>query len=205
MAPEGQGGKRRPGAGDDKASGRPIILSPPCTPTAAEWGRIMSTSHANKKPRRIVIREELVAICGGNYVPAVLLGQLIYWSGRTRDAAEYIASETKRLVSAGAESAGGAAEAVTADAAEGWIYKGAAELGEETMLRLTDRAIRQHLQGLVAQGWLAERQNPRHRWDRRLQYRVNLAEICRAVQEMGYPLDGYLLVESDITCRNYSS
>lgn len=198
---KGKGGKGAQAPATTRPAVAPILW-PACIPTPAEWGRIMSTSHANKKPRRIVIREELVAICG-NYVPAVLLGQLIYWASRTRDAAEYIASETKRLVSAGAESAGGAAEAVMEDAAAGWIYKGAAELGAETMLGLSDRAIRQHLQNLVAQGWVSERQNPRYKWDRRLQYRVNLAVICRAVQDMGYPLDG-LLVESDITWRNYS-
>lgn len=149
---------------------------------------------AKIKPKRVVLREELWFICEQSFERAVLLGQLIYWAGKTKDAANYIAVEAKRLTEAGADSHGGAAEAVASDAKDGWIYKGAADLCKETMLGIPDKAIRGHLIWLVERGFLSERKNPKYKWDRRLQYRLELAAICKAVEAAGYPVEGYLLV-----------
>ncbi|WP_066638367.1 hypothetical protein [Desulfolucanica intricata] len=73
----------------------------------------------------------------------------------------------------------------------GWIYKSAEELSEETMLKMSASSIRKHLKELIDKGWLLERTNPIHKWDRTKQYRVNLLKIYNDLWELGYVLQDY--------------
>ena len=61
--------------------------------------------------------------------------------------------------------------------AHGWICKKAEELSEETMLGLNVNSMRDHIKYLVERGWVSERTNPAYKWDKTLQYRVNLVKI----------------------------
>ncbi|MDO0823511.1 DnaA N-terminal domain-containing protein [Desulfosporosinus nitroreducens] len=73
----------------------------------------------------------------------------------------------------------------------GWIYKKATELAEETMLSLKETAMRTHISYLVDQGWLSRRRNPDEKWDKTFQYRVNLIKIQVDLFKLGYVLEGY--------------
>ena len=129
--------------------------------------------------KRAVIKEELVALTG-DALSALILNQLLYWSERVRDFDAFIEEEKRR---------GGDPNI---ELTNGWIYKSAAELGEELMMGVSDATIRRRLDDLVAAGYLDKRESP-HKWDRTSQYRPNIYNIQRDLADRGYVLDGYPL------------
>lgn len=134
-----------------------------------------------KKLKRAVIKEELIAITG-DFVDAVILNQFIYWSERVKDFDEYIKQENDRAKKCGQN---------PQDLTGGWIYKTADDMSSETMLGLSASNMRLHIKALEKAGFISERTNPKYKWDRTKQYRVNLNEIVLALTEKGYTLDGY--------------
>lgn len=134
-----------------------------------------------KKLKRAVIKEEFVAITG-NFVDAIILNQFIYWTERVKDFDEYIEQENKRAVREGLE-----AHELTG----GWIYKTSEELADETMLNLTTASMRKHITTLKSKGFITERENPRYKWDRTKQYRVDLVKITEELGKVGYYLSDY--------------
>ena len=134
-----------------------------------------------EKLKRAVIKEEYIAITG-DFTKAVILNQFVYWSERISDFDYFIAQENERARKHGVEEQ---------DYTFGWIYKSAEELSQETMLGLSVAGIRSHIKTLVEQGFLSERNNPKYKWDRTKQYRVNLVEIATALEKNGYSFDGY--------------
>jgi hypothetical protein len=136
--------------------------------------------------RRVVIKEELVALTG-DAIRAILLNQLLYWQARVRDYDRFLLEELKR------RSHGERNDADEAQLSNGWIYKSAEELGEEVMLGLSKQSILRRLDELVAAGWLHRRRNPKHAWDRTLQYRCDLQRIHADLLAIGYHLDGWVL------------
>lgn len=136
--------------------------------------------------RRVVIKEELVALTG-DATRAILLNQFLYWQARVRDYDRFLLEELKR------QSASGDAAADAPPLTNGWIYKSAEELGEEVMLGLSKQSILRRLDELVAAGWLYRRRNPKHAWDRTLQYRCDLQRIQADLLALGYHLDGWVV------------
>lgn len=134
-----------------------------------------------KKLKRAVIKEEFIAITG-NFIDAVILNQFIYWSERVKDFDEYIKQENDRAKKCGQN---------PQDLTGGWIYKTADDMSSETMLGLSASNMRLHIKALEKAGFISERTNPKYKWDRTKQYRVNLNEIFAALAEQGYALDGY--------------
>ncbi len=134
-----------------------------------------------RKLKRSVIKEEYVAITG-DFVEAVILNQFMYWAERVKDFDEYIEQENRRAEQNGFE---------TQELTGGWIYKTSEELSNETMLGLTPASMRKRIVSLEEKGFISERNNPKYKWDKTKQYRVNLLEIVKALAEKGYQLDGY--------------
>ena len=132
--------------------------------------------------KRIIIKEELVAITG-DFIKAVILQQFLYWTDRMKDIDKYLEQENKRLANHGYPE--------TDSFTRGWIYKTADELSEETMLNLSAPTIRKHIKLLILKGYLAERRNPKFKYDRTTQYRINLNKINSDLIENGYHLEGY--------------
>jgi len=129
-----------------------------------------------RRLKRVVIREELVALTG-NFVQAILLGQLLDLTSRTEDFERFLEEENQTDE-----------EKTKHPKRYGWICKSAQGLKEETMLPLSTQTIRNHLKELVKKGWLEERRNPEDKWDKSLQYRVNLIKILNDLRNQGYPL-----------------
>lgn len=136
---------------------------------------------------RVVIKEELVALTG-DFKLALVLNQMIYWSERVIDADKFIKEEKERMERNN--------EDPNIELSKGWIYKTADELAEETMMGVSSTSIRKYLKELVEMGFLMERNNPKYKWDRTFQYRVNLLYIDKKLKEIGYNLDGYSFQES---------
>jgi len=136
-----------------------------------------------KKLIRSIIKEELVELTG-DYKLAIVLNQMIYWSQRVKDFDEFIQEEKERY-----EKFSG--QALIYNETNGWIYKKAEQLANETLMRVKPKAMRIYLQALVDKGWLSQRRNPYLQLDRTLQYRVNISKIQSDLLKLGYTLEGY--------------
>lgn len=141
------------------------------------------------KLKRAVIKEELVAITG-DFMSALVLNQFIYWTERTRDIDAYIAEEKARDPNA------------VIEPTSGWIYKKADELAGELMVDVAHTTMRRYLKGLVDRGFLEQRHNPKHTWDRTWQYRVNMLEVQRQLLDHGFSLEGYQLQDIGASTTN---
>lgn len=138
-----------------------------------------------KPLKRVIIKEELVELTG-DYRPAIILNQFIYWSERMYDTDKYIREEKERAIRHQME--------VSIDESTGWIYKTAEELNDELMVGMSLPTIRKYIKQLVASGYLMERRNPKYKWDKTLQYRVDLYKIQKDLGALGYALEGYKLL-----------
>lgn len=135
----------------------------------------------DRKLKRVVIKEELVELTG-DYKKALILNQFLYWSERVKDFDNFIIEENKRKKVDSANDL---------NLTHGWIYKTAKELSEEIMVNLSESNIRIHINILIDNGWLIQRANPKYKWDKTIQYRVNILKIQEDLQELGFNLDGY--------------
>lgn len=134
-----------------------------------------------QKLRRVVIKEELVELTG-SIDGAIVLGQMIYWSERIRDFDRFIEEENRRADKEGIEKA---------EYQCGWLYKTADELAVELLDFKSPKTILRILDNLVENGWLSRRTNPKYRWDKTYQYRVNILKIQSDLYELGYAMEGY--------------
>lgn len=134
-----------------------------------------------EKIKKAVIREDLLSITE-NYKEAIILNQFIYWSERVNDADKFIEAENKIARENGEQER---------EPIYGWIYKTAEELSDEIMLGLSASQTRKYIAKLVDYGYIQKRNNPKYKWDRTLQYKVNLVNIARALKENGYSLCDY--------------
>lgn len=136
---------------------------------------------STEKIKKAVIREDLLSITN-DFRKAIILNQFIYWSERVSDADKFIEKENEIARNNGEDER---------ELFYGWIYKTAEELAEEVMLGLSASQIRRHINDLVKSGYISKRNNPKYKWDRTLQYRVNLVNIAKALKKNGYPLSDY--------------
>ena len=141
-----------------------------------------------RKTKIAVIREELIALTG-DLKSAVLLGQFVYWAECKMSADAMYAKELEMYAKEGKE--------IDFEPCYGWIYKSSTELSEETLLGLSPSNIRKYVKALVDRGFLKERRNPNLKWDRTMQYNVNLNLIQNELNKLGYSLAGYTLANDD--------
>lgn len=147
-----------------------------------------------QKLKRVVIKEELVALTG-KVNHAVVLNQMIYWSERVKDSDRFIKEEMdrqRRFMDGSQESE----EDVKDYLKNGWIYKTADEMVEECMNITSRQTMSRIFNDLVKNGWLDKRKNPKYKWDKTWQYRVNLTKIQMDLQKLGYSLEGYSLLSN---------
>ena len=135
--------------------------------------------------KRVVIKEELVELTG-DYRPAIILNQFIYWTERMKDTDKYIQEETERALKENIE--------VNIESSKGWIYKTSEELNEEIMLNMSNATIRKYIKQLIEKGYIQERRNPKYKWDKTMQYRVDIYKIQLDLAKLGYALEGYKLL-----------
>lgn len=135
--------------------------------------------------KRSIVREEIYALTL-DALAARILDQFLYWSDRVDDYDQFLEEESRRATRSG--------EPITANFAYGWIYKKAAELIDEIMADEGENTIRRRLQWMVSMGWLDERTNPKHTWDKTLQYRVNTIAIIEDLKILGLHLADYNLL-----------
>lgn len=143
-----------------------------------------------QKLKRAVVKEELIALTG-DWMKAVILNQLIYWSERVSDFDAFIEEEKARNSDTSI--------ALTS----GWIYKSAKELSNEVMAVSEDNA-RTKMDELVKSGLVDRRTNPNYAWDRTYQYRVNIREIQVRLQKLGLALEKHPLIASAFSIPSHT-
>lgn len=142
---------------------------------------------------RTVIKEEFLALTGDTN-SAIILAQLEYWQERVRSYDRFLEEEQRRAAQEGLD--------LSQEPADGWIYKSAEELAKESQISVSAVTIRRRLKELVDAGYVLERRNPRFKWDRTLQYRLDLVAIDRALREIGYSLQGWKLPRAHVGARH---
>ena len=145
-----------------------------------------------KKLKRVPLKEELVALTK-DYKLAIVLQQMIYWNERCSDFDKFIEEENSRRKKNKDEP--------ELEHTNGWVYKKAEQLSEETLMNVSAKQIIRYLKKLEENGWIESRNNPKYKWDRTLQYRLNLIKLMADLNAIGYQLEGYAIFkqkENDI-------
>ena len=133
--------------------------------------------------KRAIVKEEFVALTG-DLEKAIVLNQFIYWSERIGDFDNFIQEEQERNEKEGIDP-------INLELQNGWIYKDMDELKEEVMFTSSVSTMGRKLKELVEEGWIDRRNNPKYKWDKRYQYRVNLLKVIKDLFEIGYTLQDY--------------
>ncbi|MEE6209007.1 hypothetical protein U3A55_02395 [Salarchaeum sp. III] len=138
--------------------------------------------------KRIVIKEELVELCEGNFNEAIVLGQMIFWQGivdkSDQELMKQIESNKKLELPT---------DKIEKKLRDGWFWKTAQELSEEVMNFKSRKVISNTLNSLVEKNFMFVKENMRGKWDNTHSYKVNLSYIQEKLQNIGYALDGYSL------------
>lgn len=156
-----------------------------------------------KPLKTAVLREELVALTKDSN-QAIVLNQFLYWSERTKTSSNFIKEEmarVKKFTEGDTEVLGEVAE----DLGQGWIYKAANDLIEDTMLTISKATMTRIINSLLDNGWIMKRKNPRYSGDNTPQYRVNLIKLQLDLYEIGYSLGGYRLISSFVDFAKLSN
>lgn len=130
-----------------------------------------------KRPRRAILKQELVELCDGDHLKALILERLLY---KSRMAEEYAEMQT---------SAGKFSDE-TDEASRGWITSSAASLAKELMLNTSQKTVRRRLTELVQSGFLLETA-PGNGWRGAASYKVCIEFVQVKLFALGYVLDGY--------------
>lgn len=136
-----------------------------------------------KKERIIIVRESLVDITGSTN-EAKILGQFLYWTDRVRDFSKFIEEEQERINRN--EEINKRIDIDVEELKAGWVYKTIDELSEELMNDISKNTIIKIIDHLIQKGFLHRRRNPRIKWDRTYQYRVDLVEVNKRLLESGW-------------------
>ena len=141
-----------------------------------------------KKLKRVPLKEELVVLTG-DYKLAIVLQQMIYWNERCTDFDKFIEEENKRKDENKV--------AILTEKTNGWVYKKAAKLSKETLMNVSAKQILRYLKKLEESGWIESRNNPNYKWDKTLQYRLNLIKLMEDLNTIGYQLEGYAMFKQN--------
>jgi DNA-binding MarR family transcriptional regulator len=134
-----------------------------------------------REPRVAVIREEFANLTKDPLV-AVVLNQLVYWTQRVKDFDFFLQEEQSINPNCNVQPR------------HGWIYKTAEELVQETMLQVSKSTMLRYLNTLLTSGWIDKRSNATDKWDRTIQYRVNLRKLQEDLMKVGHTLPGSALL-----------
>jgi hypothetical protein len=153
-------------------------------------GRLFFKMIPIKQPQRLftrmkkaVLREDMMALTQ-DVTQALVLGQMLYWTKTLDKVNDWLFEENKRLAEV---------ELPQHEYNYGWIYKSAREMREDLMNAFSEDAIQRAFSSLVTKGILMKRKNPIVRYDRKLQYRVDIVFLRRLLKDRGYEMTDFQL------------
>lgn len=147
----------------------------------------------SRKLRRVVIKEEFIELTG-DFISAIILNQFLYWTDILQKSDEQLLEEKKRAEQNGKQ--------INLSQRDGWIYKTAKQMLEEIMINTSEKTVERRIKDLVKAGFLESRNNPEYKWDRTMQYKVNLENVQAGLRKIGCSLEGYRLSDRNDTVTN---
>jgi hypothetical protein len=141
-----------------------------------------------KKSKRVVIKEELVELTG-DWLSALILNQMMYWSERVYDVNNYLKEENDRRIKNNLKELDNDIESLKS----GWIYKKAEDLIKELMIDFSRNTIHRKMNILLKNEYILRRKNPKYKWDKTYQYRINNLKIQEDLFKLGYSINGEAL------------
>lgn len=141
-----------------------------------------------KKPRRAILKQELVELCEGDHIKALILERLLYKSRMAEEYADMQQSVGKR---------GNDID----EASRGWITYSAASLTKEIMLGTSQKTVRRRLTDLVQAEFLLENASG-NGWRGASSYKVNIEFVQIQLFNLGYVLDGYGLPTPEVLMKD---
>lgn len=136
--------------------------------------------------KRVVIKEELLALCENDFTEAIILHQMIFWQGTINRADSEIHNEIEQRKKLGLDYS-----KLENKLRNGWFWKTAQELSEEIMGIKSRRTCSRALESLTEKKFLLSKPNIRGKWDNTLGYKVDLDYINSELEKLGYSLQGY--------------
>jgi hypothetical protein len=133
--------------------------------------------------KKAVLREDMMALTQ-EVTQAMVLGQMLYWTKTLDKVNDWLFEENKRLSEV---------ELPQHEYNYGWIYKSAREMREDLMNAFSEDAIQRAFSALVTKGVLMKRNNPIVRYDRKLQYRIDMVYLRRLLKDRGYEMTDFQL------------
>jgi hypothetical protein len=133
--------------------------------------------------KKAVLREDMMALTQ-EVTQAMVLGQMLYWTKTLDKVNDWLFEENKRLAEV---------ELPQHEYNYGWIYKSAREMREDLMNAFSEDAIQRAFSALVTKGVLMKRNNPIVRYDRKLQYRIDIVFLRRLLKDRGYEMTDFQL------------
>jgi hypothetical protein len=133
--------------------------------------------------KKAVLREDMMELTQ-DVTQALVLGQMLYWTKTLDKVNDWLFEENKRLAEV---------ELPQHEYNYGWIYKSAREMREDLMNSFSEDAIQRAFSALVTKGVLMKRNNPIVRYDRKLQYRVDIVFLRRLLKDRGYEMTDFQL------------
>jgi hypothetical protein len=133
--------------------------------------------------KKAVLREDMMELTQ-DVTQALVLGQMLYWTKTLDKVNDWLFEENKRLAEV---------ELPQHEYNYGWIYKSAREMREDLMNAFSEDAIQRAFSALVTKGVLMKRNNPFVRYDRKLQYRIDIVFLRRLLKDRGYEMTDFQL------------
>ena len=121
-----------------------------------------------RNPRRVIVKEEIVAITGDMNL-AIVLSQLL---------------DLSKCVNKNDDLKNGVT--FVFDACDVWMSITANNLLDKCLLNMSDRSMRTYLNKLCDMGFISSRRNPLCKFDTTMQYMVNFDCILKAIIAKGY-------------------
>jgi hypothetical protein len=128
-----------------------------------------------RKLRKVPLREDLMMLTK-DLNQSLVLGQMLYWTERIDDLNDLILEENKRLAEH---------DQPQVEYNYGWIWKSARQMSEELFFALGEDTVQRAFAGLLSRGLLTKRRNPKFKYDRTVQYRVDLIVLRRMLKDIG--------------------
>ena len=121
-----------------------------------------------RNPRRVIVKEEIVAITGDMNL-AIVLSQILDLSKCVNKDDDLKNGVTFEF-----------------DGCDVWMSVSANNLLDKCLLNISDRSMRAYLNKLCDMGFISSRRNPLCKFDTTMQYMVNFDCILKAIIAKGY-------------------
>lgn len=147
----------------------------------------------SNKLKRVVLKEEMVAVTGGA-VSGLILNQMVYWTEILNSSDQELQKQIEEFQKLGLEHK---VRGLEKQLRNGWFWKSAQELSEELMGISSRGTIDRKLKELCSANFIETRKNPNNKMDKTNHYRVNMGFLRQELKKLGYTLDGYAIPEDE--------